>query len=66
MKTDYRNFWFYIFNERHPDEVKDIMDGDKYKEWLNKDRRPVCDECGKPLLDSELNIGTCEDCLCPE
>ena len=30
------------------------------------DDRPKCDECGKPLLDSELNVGTCEECLCPE
>jgi len=44
MKTDYRNFWFDIFNERHPDEVKEIMDGDIYKEWLNIDSRLACDE----------------------
>ena len=31
-----------------------------------EDDRPYCDECGKPLTDDELNIGTCEDCLCPE
>jgi len=30
------------------------------------DDRPKCDECGKPLTDDELKIGTCEDCLCPE
>jgi len=31
-----------------------------------EDDRPCCDECGKLLTDDELNVGTCEDCLCPE
>lgn len=39
-----------------------------YDEWIKPegDDRPMCDECGQPLGNDELNIGTCEDCLCPE
>lgn len=44
--------------------------GPLYSEWKqltdNKDDRPYCDECGQPLTNDELNVGTCEDCLCPE
>ena len=32
----YYKFWFLIFNERHPDEVREIMDSEPYTKWTKE------------------------------